>query len=849
MNIRLALPRRVIGLLVLSAQVAWTQPTQRLAADQIVGSALVIRSAPGFPETIGSKDPIEASVVFDSWKPPAEGDVVRYSDTLAVRWEWMRADSAGWFQHDRLDGAYVYVPLVADREETVLLEGMGHAMVYVNGSPRAGNPYQYKDTREAWEPRFDYSLLPVRLRKGRNDLLFQCNRGLLKVKLHSLRAEVLFNTNDITLPDIIATRQFDALGAVVVINATEHTLDGLMIKATHSGGGVDLTPIPIIQPMTVRKVGFHVKGVAPASGPGLVVGLTLLGSGGNRGAILDTASVTLRTVQESENRKETYVSGIDGSVQYYAILPPNESRRDRPPALVLSLHGAGVEALNQTGSYYPKSWAYVVAPTNRRPYGYDWEDWGRSDAIDVLDIVMPELGIDENRVYLTGHSMGGHGVYHVGSLFPDRFAAIGPSAGWISFWTYRVREGSQSPSPMRQMIQRATLPSDTYTLAQNYGQLGVYILHGSDDDNVRVNQARMMAEHLRKFHDDFVYHEQPGAGHWWDSSDEPGTDCVDWPQMFDFFARHARPTAERVREVNFAAANPGISSQDYWLTIEAQTHQLMLSTADIRLDPGMRRFVGRTENVARLSLDLSVLSEAAPVSVILDSQRVASIPWPHEGKRIWLERRSGTWTLAGRPDPSLKGPQRYGTFKDVFSHRVMLVYGTGGTDEENRWARDKARFDAERFWYQGNGSLEVVADVEFDGALEPDRSVVLYGNASTNRVWKSLLKDSPVDVERGTVRIGSQSFRGDDLNCLMVRPRPGSDVACVGVVAGTGPVGMRLNNKLAYLMPGIGFPDCLVMSARVLLEGESAILAAGFFGLDWSLGEGEFVFGGTTDSR
>ena len=28
---------------------------------------------------------------------------------------------------------------------------------------------------------------------------------------------------------------------------------------------------------------------------------------------------------------------------------------------MMSLHGAGVEAINQTGSYAPKHWAYVIA--------------------------------------------------------------------------------------------------------------------------------------------------------------------------------------------------------------------------------------------------------------------------------------------------------------------------------------------------------------------------------------------------------------------------------------------------------------------------------------------------------
>jgi len=42
-------------------------------------------------------------------------------------------------------------------------------------------------------------------------------------------------------------------------------------------------------------------------------------------------------------------------------------------------------------------------------------------------------------------------------------------------------------------------------------------------------------------------------------------------------------------------------------------------------------------------------------------------------------------------------------------------------------------------------------------------------------------------------------------------------------------------------MPGIGFPDCLVMKADVLAEGETGILAAGYFGVDWNVASGEWV--------
>ncbi len=498
--------------------------------------------------------------------------------------------------------------------------------------------------------------------------------------------------------------------------------------------------------------------------------------------------------------------------------------------------------MNQANSYYAKTWAYIVAPTNRRPYGFNWEDWGRSDALEVLDICQREMNIDPNRIYLTGHSMGGHGAWHLGGTFPDRFAAIGPSAGWLSFWSYRVREKIEEQTPIQKMLMRPTSPSNTYGMAENYKQLGVYILHGADDNNVRADQSRQMAEHLNKFHKDFIYDEQSGQGHWWDISDEPGADCVDWAPMFDFFARHARPEKERIRQIEFITGNPGISSQNSWLTVEAQIEQLKLSRVNIRFDPGKRRFVGTTENLARLSFDLSILRGDAPLHLDIDGQRLENVAWPHDSDRIWIEKKDNQWAVTPKPSPSMKGPHRYGTFKDAFNNRVMFVYGTQGTEPENDWAYAKARYDAEHFWYQGNGSIDVISDKEFDPKLKPDRNVILYGNAQTNGAWKALLGDSPVQVTRGKITVGGKAVKGNNLGCFFIRPRPGSDIASVGVVSGTGIVGMKLTDRRPYLSPGYAYPDFIIFSPDMLTNQEKGVKAAGFFGLDWSVEAGEFVW-------
>jgi len=809
-------------------------PSQPLPPDIAPPECLVLARVEQGGRSPVHTDAIERAIVLGTWARPKAGDAVSLADGTMQTWKRVAPGKDGVLQDEALRGGYAFVPVDVGKAQVRILEASGHSLVYVNGEPRTGDIYGAGWTR-----------LPIRLRAGRNDLLFRCGRGdTLHVKLIAPKAPALLNTRDTTLPDLITGTDERQWGAVVVLNATNAPLTGLTLRVHRAGVPDTVTPLPPLPPLTTRKVGFTLAGRAPSTPGNVTATLTLARQADRRAETLDTAQIELRVRRPDETYRRTFLSAIDGSVQYYAVNPARPLRTDAPPpALILSLHGAGVEAIGQADAYEGKTWATLVAPTNRRPFGFDWEDWGCLDALEVLDIAQKRLRTDPRRIYLTGHSMGGHGTWHLGVTFPDRFAAIGPSAGWISFASYAgASPRSENPTPMQKMLTRPTLPSDTLALKSNLAQDGVYILHGGADDNVPVEQARTMARELGAFHRDWVYHEQPGAGHWWDASDEPGTDCVDWQPMNDFFARHALPDDESVRQVDFVTADPGVSARCHWATIETQLHALKLSAVHLRCDPGPRRFVGTTENVARLALSLTHLSPTGTLTLELDGQKLAAVPYPTQTQRLTLARTNGVWAVVPAPSPALKGPERCGPFKQAFRNRMLFVYGTQGTPEENAWAFAKARYDAETFWYRGNGAVDIIADKTFDAAKERDRNIILYGNAETNAAWNALLSACPVSVQRNRVRVGAQEWTGGDLACLFVYPRPGSDRASVGVVSGTGLVGMRLTDRQPYLAPGVGYPDCLVFSAEMLTKGIEGVRAAGFFGPDWSVTGGEFVF-------
>ena len=807
----------------------------------VLKDGLYLKSADTQRRGLFANDPVEEKIVSGKWKIPVEGDSVSYGKNSS-KWVKILVNKEGWFEGPDFRSGYLSVIYDSPVKRKVLLAGFGYSMVYVNGALHFGNRYGSKEKFEAWEPRFDYSLIPVELTKGKNEFLF-VTAGKMKAKLIETGEGVSINTKDATLPDMIAGEIYDGLGAVVLINNTDQPLKDVSIVTNNESGKSADIPLLIapLQPMSLRKVPVRIFTDKPGVKGNTEMVLKVVENSTKK--VLAEAKITIRIVDKLDNHKITFTSSIDGSVQYYSINPARNND-GKPKALFLSIHGAGVEAINQSGSYFPKTWGHVVAATNRRPYGFNWEDWGRIDAMEVYDQALKTLNIDSSRIYLTGHSMGGHGTWHLGALYPDKFAAIAPSAGWVSFWSYRVREKNDNPSPMENMLMRSTSPSDTYGLSENYKQEGVYIIHGEKDDNVPPTEARNMVENLKKFHNDYVYYEQPGAGHWWDNSDEEGADCVDWMPLFDFFARHSLPKTEMVRDISFITPNPEVSFKDHWLAVISQLEQLKLSKVNIHFDPGKNRFIGKTENVFEMGIDCRITNLQKPLTIDLDGQTLNIDPAKLKIKVAILQKTDGKWKLLDNYDDNRnnKSPYRYGTFKSAFNNHVIFIYGTHGNKEENEWAFNKSRYDAEQFWYQGNGGIVVMSDKEYEKIDYHEPNVIIYGNAETNSAWEKFLTDSPVQVTKGQVKIGDKEYKGKDLACIFVRPMSGTRGGSVGVISGSGIKGMKLTDRRNYMQPGSAFPDITLFNSDIITKGIEGVLASGFFGLDWSVDKGEIVY-------
>jgi len=200
---------------------------------------------------------------------------------------------------------------------------------------------------------------------------------------------------------------------------------------------------------------------------------------------------------------------------YLLYLPEGYGEGEESWPLILFLHGAGERGddVRKVTMHGPPK---LVSTEGRRlpfvivspqcPEDAWWTDELQIDTLSgLLDEVVARYRIDEDRIYVTGLSMGGFGTWRLAAAYPDRFAAIAPVCGGGN-------------------------PND----AARISHLPVWVFHGAKDTVVLVKDSEQMVEALKAAGGEVKFTVYPEAEH------DSWTATYGNPELYAWFLGHRR---------------------------------------------------------------------------------------------------------------------------------------------------------------------------------------------------------------------------------------------------------------------------------------------------------------------
>ena len=196
-----------------------------------------------------------------------------------------------------------------------------------------------------------------------------------------------------------------------------------------------------------------------------------------------------------------------GTVQPYSVYVPKSYDASKKNPVILLLHCLTCWHTVYNVADLPVELAESRGALIVTPFGYGegghYEGEAQKDAFEVLSDVSRRYSVDQERLYLTGMSMGSLGTYRLGGLFPDMWARLLPVESYTT--PFCVTATPRTPG--------CQLAFNYLDVFPNFRNVPVGIIQGALDELTPVTGGRTFADTLTSFGYPFRYWEWPSRTH------------------------------------------------------------------------------------------------------------------------------------------------------------------------------------------------------------------------------------------------------------------------------------------------------------------------------------------------
>lgn len=497
-------------------------------------------------------------------------------------------------------------------------------------------------------------------------------------------------------------------------------------------------------------------------------------------ALLDNAGKT-GSVRANGFTRLTYIDPVDNTPQFCrAFLPLHYTPKHKWP-LVVMLHG-----YNGANPIYVNWWSIdqrhnsvvdkypiiYIEPHGRGNTSY--RGIGDQDILRCIALAKQRFNIDEDRIYLKGESMGGGGVWNVGTHHPELFAAIAPVYGG---WDYHVGLSDKELGKLSERMLFENEAASNLAHADALLTTPVFVIHGDIDKSVNVDNSRYLVKTLQRWGYDIRYHEYPGFGH-------EGIEYYD--ELIPWFLEHTRdanPKKVRVRSADVRSASA------HWVKVTERGNPYAFIQAEAEI---------LVNNTIRLSTENVLGVELTPSKKLIDPRRPVTVIWNGTDKREVKVHNGMIRVLAKEYQASAlkKTPMLEGPISEVTTTPFAIVIGTISPDSTMvKLCAQKANEFVNEWKNWQKYEPRVFKDTEIPVSEAKKYSLILFGGADANQMTKALGDKLPLKISSQDVEIGGRKFPAKDACVQMVYPHPLNPERYVLVIGATSGAGMFFSNR------------------------------------------------------
>jgi pimeloyl-ACP methyl ester carboxylesterase len=541
-----------------------------------------------------------------------------------------------------------------------------------------------------------------------------------------------------------------------------------------------------------------------------------------------------------------YVSKIDNSIQPYLVaMPANYNAKNKGPyRLDFFFHGRDPN-LTELAFISGKGQDAPTAPTDdKRFLIYTYGRYcvankfaGEIDTLEVLDHVKHQYPIDDNRVLITGFSMGGAAAWHHAVHYPDLWAAASPGAGFCETRVYQKMDNKGEwdalPSWRRSLFRLYDCPD----YALNLSMLPTIAYSGDQDPQQQSGDLMQKAVESRGYKLERIY--GPNTGHKYEKKAK-----AELAARLDEIAAAGRNTAPK--DLRFETWTLRYNRM-HWLTVGALDRHWQRARVDGHLTEGTITL--KTTNVAGLTIRFApgqspAAAGVSPV-VLIDGTKVSAAPvGPDKSFTANYFRANGKWT-ATLPKPTglrkLHGLQ--GPIDDAFLDAFLIVKPTGQPlhPATGKWA-DREFAHATTEWRKiFRGDAPTKSDTDITGADIAHHNLILFGDPSSNAILKRIAPQLPIKWSADAITLGDRTFPADRHALIAIYPNPLNPTKYVVLNSG---FTFRQADHKTNSRQVAKLPDYAVIDLTTPPDDKTpgAIPAAGFFDEQWKLqnNDGQF---------